>query len=187
MKKLILSLLTASLLFINCSKKDEAVPETPATNTVNTFTSSIKINDIGFEPSVSTELIPTITYINQINNNGTTTKGFILSKYNSISEFSGVETLQLTVVYPSNQAKIDGTYSLSNDYSQINLTKNATLGYTKDMSVYFSNTGSIKVTDLGGGKFKLEFININIKSSQNDKKIVTGNFEGTFKLLEEQI
>lgn len=180
MKKLIVSLLIASLLFTNCSK-DEPTTQTPVVVPIPSLPSNILVGAANFAPSVPSDLIQSVTTVYEENTSaGVATRTFHLIKYNTVGSIEAMESIQIAIVYPITQTKIDGTYSLLK--SEMTSTLSASVNYSKGSSGYFSEDGQIKVTDLGSNKFKLEFIDVltfDYLTPSGQRKI-TGDFEGTF-------
>jgi hypothetical protein len=181
MKKLFISLIIISALFTNCSK-DEPTTKTPIVTPLPTLPSNIVVGGFAFAPSVPSDLIQSLTTVYEENTSaGIATRTFHLVKFNSVGSIEGMESIQIAIVYPISQTKIDGTYSLLK--SDITSTLSASVNYSKGSSGYFSEDGQIKVTDLGSNKFKLEFMDVLTVDylTPISKRKITGDFEGTFK------
>ena len=186
MKKLFLSLLSVSFLFFACSK-DDASPE--SNSTINTsFTSTIKVDGAGFTPSkdninILTKYTPASAELSL------QSRLFSLTKESmSVMDF---EIIQVTIFYPSDQTSITGTYELKDLGTGLSVSGKGS--YSNGSKMYIFSSGTVKITDLGKNKFKLEFVDAKAKNDFDSPKVyktITGYFEGTFtdeKDLEEFI
>lgn len=171
MKKFLMALTAVSLMFTGCSGDDDA---SPVNNNDNDFVSTIQIENEPFTPSGGANAAIT----SYIENSETTMRSFLMTK--QTTNIQTLETLSVSIVYPSGQASINGTYT----FDFFNSDDSHAMGmYMKGQgseSLSFED-GTITVTDMGNNKYKLQFNNAKMEDfDETETRTVTGYFEGTF-------
>jgi hypothetical protein len=93
---------------------------------------------------------------------------------------AGYEALNFTVKYPLTSSSVpNGTYEFG--IGEIGTTMFANGSYAKGTSYYSLAGYTVKVTALGGNKYRLDFQNIQaVGVTSGDTKIISGFCEGNF-------
>lgn len=176
MKKLLLILLSAPFLFLACSKDDASPKSNSTTNT--SFTSTIKVDGVGFTPT-SDDIDILTKYTQASAELPLQTRLFSLTKSStSVLDF---EKIQVTIFYPSDQINVSGTYQLKDLATGLVVGGKGSYSYGSQMYTFVS--GTVIITDLGKNKFKVEFNNAKVHDAFDSPtvyKTITGYFEGTF-------
>ncbi len=85
------------------------------------------------------------------------------------------QVLQFYLIYPENQAKISGTYQLDGG-----VDRRASVTFNADDKFYNSVSGSIKVTDLGQSRYKVETSGVLLWDSEGNAIPLSGKVSGPF-------
>ena len=178
MKKNYFFILLISILSVSCSSSDDSSSDTNENTSINT----LKIDDVAFIPGNNTtngNFVIT-SYITSANNGEAKARFFALS--NDPKTMNEMEALEFSIIYPSSQATIDGTYNFVLDPSNVNPNNMAQGSYIGTGNAFIISTGTIKVSDLGSNKFRLEFSTSSLNDffGSSTTKTLTGSYEGTF-------
>jgi hypothetical protein len=140
----------------------------------STIDSNILVDNVPFKPSKATVANATSSYIGQ------TALHFTLEK--GVAGTSNYESINFKINYPLiSSSAPNGVYDFG--IGVIGEMLFASGEYVKNNS-YFGMAGyTVKVTALGGKRYKLEFQNIQAVNIVNqDEVILTGSYEGDFMM-----
>lgn len=130
------------------------------------FTSTITLNGDAFKP-LPNQAVTTIQY--NVNGNAANLRKFTMVDNQSRS-------LVLSIQYPVNQSSVDGEYT----FNAINPNNKASLQYgNQSNNMVALSTGTVNVSDLGEGKYRIFFNNVPVTDTQLVVTVV-GTAEGTF-------
>lgn len=176
MKKIFLCL-TAIAMFSSCSSDDSG-------EATASFVSTIAIDGVAFIPATPNNPIasPIATSFEAgVNNGESNLRTFHMLKTGEVGDINGMESIQLSVIYPATQTSVDGTYDF--DFNMEEFSDPYIQGlYMRGMGMETFQDGTITVTDLGNNKFKIVFNNVVTAENQTS---ITGNIEGTFEFQSE--
>jgi hypothetical protein len=143
-----------------------------ASDSSSTATSNILVSDVPFKPSKATVANETSSYTGQ------TALRFTLEK--GVAGTSNYESITFKINFPLvSSSAPNGVYDFG--IGVIGEMLFASGDYTKN-NAHFSMAGyTVKVTALGGKRYKLEFQNIQALSIVNQEEvIISGSYEGDF-------
>ncbi|WP_298117109.1 hypothetical protein [Flavobacterium sp.] len=178
MKKISLfSLLFLSLFFVQCSSDDSS----------SSSSGTLFVNDVLFK--IGTNALPNTIYNLTMFYGDDDPEFFNTRTFNILDPDSSTETnyknITIVVAYPG-LTSINGTYSLLQEdnldgipFASVTF-ETASDSYGGDVD---TSTGSLKVTDMGSNKFKLEFIDVTVENESGDVKTITGYCTPTFTSL----
>jgi len=160
-------------MFSSCSSDDSG-------DATASFVSTISIDGVAFIPATPNNPVasPIATSFEAgVNNGESNLRIFHMLKTGTIGDINGMESIQLSVFYPTTQTSVNGTYDF--DFNMEEISDPYIQGsYTQGMSMETFQDGTITVTDLGNNKFKIVFNNVVTTQSQMG---ITGSIEGTFE------